>query len=858
MLINTIKKLSQFWVKLEKKYLPAGAWSGDPFTFWQERILFIICFITAVLGPFALVPSIIISISTGLLSVAVLDTFAYFAAVIVLFARNTPFQIRAVSVFCILYLLGVGLLFYLGPLGAGYIWLLGASIIIGSLHDFKAIVSIFVLNVFTFLIFGVLIYAGVLEWAILEERALEKWLVLAVDFLFVNALITITTVLMLYSLKKTLKNEQNIRIEFEENEQRYRTLFETAKDAIILIKDDIIVDCNPSFQLMFKYDDKNKQTDHHPWAFSPSEQSDGQRSDVKAKNFTDAALAGSPQHFEWTHQLQTGEIIESEIVLNRLLLSGEFHLQAVIRDITERKAAEDKLRESEARLYAVFNAVESVPIQGYDRDRRVVFWNRANEKVYGYTSDEAHGRKLDDLIIPDHMRQGVIQGITAWYEEDIPIPAGELVLKDKAGNPVSVFSSHAMITNIKGEKEFFCLDIDLSDYKRMEREKADVEEQYRQAQKMESIGRLAGGVAHDLNNLLSPILGYSEMLLDDFNMEDSRRESVELIFQAGTRARDLVRQLLAFSRKQTLAVNDIDINTTISGFEKLLQRTIREDIVLKLNLSSENLFVRADIGQIEQVLMNLVVNAADAMPDGGSVIIETVLAALDNDYTKCHQGTGPGDCVLVSISDTGCGMDAETTRKIFEPFYSTKGEQGTGLGLATVYGIIKQHSGNIKVFSEPGRGTTFKLYLPVVHDAQEETKAGISTADVIRTRGSETIALVEDNASVRKLAHTLLKKNGYNVLVAENGEDALTMLNNHAGSVSLMLTDVIMPGMNGRDVYGMSRKKYPYMKVLYMSGYTSSVIARHGILEKGVQFIQKPFTVQQLLGKIREILNYSD
>jgi len=858
MFINSIKALPQFWQNLEKKWLPDYVWTGDPFTLWQERILFIICFTATVFGPFALIPSIILSVSTGFANVAVLDIIAYVSAVILLFSRKTPFNIRAALVFCTLYLLGAGLLFFLGPIGTGYIWLLGASIIIGSIYDFRALVFIFILNILTLLFFAFLIYAGMLDWAILTEKALEKWLVMAVNFLVVNALISITTVLMLHSLKKTLRNEQDVRIKLQDNEQRYRTLFETAKNAIFLMKDNLVIDCNPSALLLFGCENKNDLLDLYPWALSPPNQSDGQDSKLKSQILVDAALAGNPQHFEWTHQLKNGAIVESEVLLNRLILNEEFYLQAVVRDITKRKRAEDKLRESEARLYAVFNAVESIPVQGYDRERRVIFWNRASQDVYGYTSEEAHGQKLEDLIIPDCMRQGTIEGITAWYEKDIAIPAGELLLKDKAENPVSVFSSHVMITNINGDKEFFGLDVDLSEYKRIETEKNQVEEQYRQAQKIESIGRLAGGVAHDLNNLLSPILGYSEMLLDDFDIEDSRRESVDLILQAGICARDLVRQLLAFSRKQTLDVKQIDINTTISGFEKLLRRTIREDIELELILTPDNPAIKADIGQIEQVLMNLIVNSADAMPNGGTVIIETDLVDLeDEDYIKLHQGAKPGKYVLVAISDTGCGMDEETRKKIFEPFFSTKGEQGTGLGLATVYGIIKQHDGNIWVYSEPGKGTTFKLYLPVVYEMEVELEYKGNNTAIMETSGTETIALVEDSEPVRKLAEVLLKQNGYNVLVAENGEDALTMLENHAGPVSLMLTDVIMPGINGREVYRMSRKKYPDLKVLYMSGYTSNVIAHHGVLEKGVQFIQKPFTVLQLLTKVREVLNQS-
>ncbi len=731
MFVNSIKALPQFWLDLEKKWLPTYVWTGNPFTLWQERILFIICFSATVFGPFALIPSIILSVSTGFVNVAVLDTIAYVSVVLVLFSRNTSFNIRAASIFCILYVLGAGLLFFLGPIGTGYLWLLGASIIISSIHDFRVVVFIFVLNICTFTLFAFFIDAGILGWGILTDKALEKWLVMAVNFLLVNALITITTVLMLHSLKETLRNEQDVRAKLQENEQRYRTLFETAKDAIFLIKDNIVIDCNPSALLMFGCGDKNELLDLNPWSLSAPQQWDGQDSKLKAQIFVDAALAGNPQHFEWTYQINDGVTIESEVVLNRLRLNKEFYLQAVARDVTE--------------------------------------------------------------------------------------------------------------------------------YKRIEGQKNRAEEQYRQAQKMESIGRLAGGVAHDLNNLLSPILGYSEILLDELEIEDDRRESVDLIFQAGICARDLVRQLLAFSRKQTLNVRHIDINSTISGFEKLLRRTIREDIELELTLTPDNPVVKADIGQMEQVLMNLIVNSADAMPDGGTVVIETALVDLeDGDYIKFHQGVRPGKYVMVAISDTGCGMDEETTKNIFEPFFSTKGEQGTGLGLATVYGIIKQHDGNIWVYSEPGKGTTFKVYLPVVYEVEAHVEDTMNNIESMDSRGTESIALVEDNESVRKLVQSVLRQKGYTVFVADNGEDALTMLENHAGSLGLLLTDVIMPGINGRELYNRARKKYPDLNVLYMSGYTSNVIAHHGVLEKGVQFIQKPFTVMQLLTKVREVLNQTN
>ncbi|MBA4364559.1 MAG: hypothetical protein C0398_00955 [Coprothermobacter sp.] len=396
---------------------------------------------------------------------------------------------------------------------------------------------------------------------------------------------------------------------------------------------------------------------------------------------------------------------------------------------------------------------------------------------------------------------------------------------------------------------------DITECKRGEEEKAKLEEQYRQAQKMESVGRLAGGVAHDLNNLLTPILGFGGLLLDDFSPDDPHRESVQQIVKAAEKSRDLVRQLMAFGRKQVLEFRPLDLNAVVTEFEKLLRHTLHEDIALKVILALSIPAVLGDIGQLEQVVMNLAVNAQDAMPEGGRLTIETSVADLDAAYVAAHQGVVPGRYVLLVISDTGIGMDAETQERIFEPFFTTKEKgKGTGLGLATVYGIVKQHDGNIWVYSELGKGTTFKIYLPAVETAAEPVeRAQVTPLEDLR--GTETILLAEDAAVVRSLAQGILEQQGYRVLLAENGRAALSILAGYDGPVQLLLSDVVMPEMNGRELFASISKDHPGMKVLYMSGYTENVIAHRGVLEAGVQFIQKPFTIHALAAKVRYTLD---
>jgi PAS domain S-box-containing protein len=389
-----------------------------------------------------------------------------------------------------------------------------------------------------------------------------------------------------------------------------------------------------------------------------------------------------------------------------------------------------------------------------------------------------------------------------------------------------------------------------------EKEKINLEAQLRQSQKVEAIGRLAGGVAHDLNNMLCPILNYAQMLTEDLSVGDERREQAMEIVNAGFSARDLVRQLLAFSRKQVITLKPIDINQVVRKIEKLLLRTIPEDIKLKKNLSMEIRPVLADIGQIEQILMNLTVNAADAMPNGGLLTIKTELSNLDEEYARTHPDVRPGLYVMLAVSDTGTGMDDATLGHIFEPFFSTKGERGTGLGLATVYGIVKQHSGNIWVHSEPKMGTTCKIYLPIameVPDKPDKEKSVKKTK--IRPKGDETILLVEDNEQVRHLGRAILKRWGYKVLEAENGEDALDIMAAYNDVIHLLLTDVVMPGMNGKELYEKAVQKNQDLKVLFMSGYTDDIIAHRGVLSDGIQLLEKPFSVNGLAAKVRKVLD---
>lgn len=528
-------------------------------------------------------------------------------------------------------------------------------------------------------------------------------------------------------------------------------------------------------------------------------------------------------------------------------------IEGVVSNITERKNIEAELKKSEASLKEA-QKMANIGSWYWHIKTGEVEWSEEVFNIFQLNPDEFRPQ-IDSILSlspwpEDHqrgeelMQKAIKNREKGSYEQRFLLADGETGYYFSTFQ--GVYDEDGNLTAIRGTIQ------NITDRKKAEKEKAHLEEQYRQAQKVESIGRLAGGVAHDLNNLLTPILGYSEILLEDFSSNDKECSLVSEIQTAGLRAKNLVGQLLAFSRKQALEYITLDMNQVIKGIQKLLKRTIRENIKIKIITSDTPQTIRADIGQIEQVILNLAVNAQDAMPEGGILTIETTRVRHNEEHVDARYDIQSGEFVMLTISDSGCGMDDFTREKIFEPFFSTKGEMGTGLGLATVYGIVKQHEGNIYVYSELNKGTVFKVYLPY-HRALAEKLP--SKEDVGELSGSETILLAEDDENVRSLTIAVLKRYGYKVIETENGYKALDALDSFNDPVHLLLTDVIMPGLNGKDLYTKAAQKCPGLKVIYLSGYTDNVIAHHGILDDGIQLVQKPFSVKTLTAKIREVLN---
>src|SRR5262245_327990 len=530
--------------------------------------------------------------------------------------------------------------------------------------------------------------------------------------------------------------------------------------------------------------------------------------------------------------------------------------QAVARALEQRRLreahrrTEHKLRDSQQILQSVLN---NVPIGVFwkDLNSRYLGCNRTVSEAFGFSGpDEMIGktdyeiptlkkeeadffmRKDREVMETEHGETGIIEPATLADGRNIWMETSKVPLHDDSGDVVGVLGVWQ----------------DISDRLRLE-------DQVRQSMKMEAIGRLAGGVAHDFNNLLTDINGYSDLLLSQLPEGDARRDLVAQVRKAGQRAGGLTRQLLAFSRKTVLVPAVVDLNAQLADIEKLLAPMLGEDVDLRLRPAVNLWRVKVDPVEMGQVVMNLCVNARDAMPQGGKVTIETANVTLGADYVSAHPDAAIGDHVMLAVSDNGCGMDGAIRARIFEPFFTTKGpEKGTGLGLAMVYGIVKQSGGHIEVYSEPGLGSTFKIYLPRDRSGAPPCRSSHGVQP-LAPRGTETILLTEDEEGVRKLTRLVLERSGYKVVEACHGEEALRACEHYVGNVELLITDVVMPNMSGPQLAERLRQLRPGLKVLYLSGYTDDAVVRHGILEGEAPFLQKPFSPDSLALKVREVLD---
>jgi two-component system cell cycle sensor histidine kinase/response regulator CckA len=546
----------------------------------------------------------------------------------------------------------------------------------------------------------------------------------------------------------------------------------------------------------------------------------------------------------WRHRKKDGTIIQVEITSHPIVMDGRDAELILSHDVTEQRKSQESLRQSEERFATAFRSSPLAITISTEEEGQYVDANDAFTKMMGYRREEIVGKTAQELGIwvhPEDRRQ-MVQRVDQKGRTE----AVETRFRTKSGEQRQVRISTERIF-LDGRSCVLANTLDITESRRLE-------EQFRQAQKMEAVGRLAGGVAHDFNNLLSVIMGYSEIAQGAAPAGTPVRKHLDQIKLAAERAAALTHQLLAFSRQQVLEPKVLNLNAVVNSVSKMLLRVIGEDVTLSLSPGEPLGSIKADLSQIEQVLMNLAVNARDAMPQGGKIVIETANVELDETYARQHQSVKPGSYVMLSFSDTGVGMDAKILAQIFEPFFTTKDPgKGTGLGLSTVYGIVKQSGGYVWPYSEPTRGTTFKIYFPRVDGPAEMLAA--PRADLVFDQGTETILLVEDDRAVRALIAELLRGAGYTVLEANDAEAAIEIAEQHRKAIHLVLTDVIMPGMSGGDLIFHLRALQPNLAILFMSGYASDLIGRAGVTEPERFLLHKPFTRKSLLSKVRSMLD---
>ena len=641
------------------------------------------------------------------------------------------------------------------------------------------------------------------------------------------------------SVNRDVTEALNAEQELRDSEELFRLIIENASDVVFILDcDGTVRFVSPSVESTLGYTPQ-QVLKRSAYEFLPPEQV------PDALRLMQDRLEGKDtevhREFACRHKDGSWRVLE---MVARPFRDQQGSRQVVLnaRDVTERKTVEESLRISEERFRHLFER-NLAGVLHSTIDGQLLEWNHAFEQILGYTTEEMRQLSAADLYNDPRDRVAYL----AQLKKDSYVNNYELCFRTHAGARVWVLANANLVdatADKQGEIIGSVMDIT---------ERKHLEEQLRHSQKMDAIGRLAGGVAHDFNNLLTVISGYSDIVLDTLNPGDQTSWQILEIKKAADRAASLTRQLLAFSRRQLIEPSVLDLNTVVSGIHNMLRRVIGEDIELVTILRGTPGWVRADAGQIEQVLVNLVLNARDAMPAGGKLTVELSLEELSRNAWATSPTARAGRYVVLIVSDTGCGMDNDVLSRIFEPFFTTKERgKGTGLGLSTVYGIVKQSGGHIDVSSEIGCGTTFRIYFPLAEESAEPEPEAPVFADV--ADGSETVLVVEDETLVRRMVRQILERHGYKVLEACDGHEALALLAYQHRSIDLILTDAVMPQMNGRQLVEQAAPLYPGIKIMYMSGYTDESL--HGMpIDRNIAFLAKPFTPEVLVRKLRAVLD---
>lgn len=667
----------------------------------------------------------------------------------------------------------------------------------------------------------------------------------AVDYVYKNELQQLGPALL-----RAVNEAHTLRL-LRESEEKYRRLFENSRDALLVLKPPSwhFTDANNAALQMFGVADKADFAVLTPWDVSPEQQSDGRLSSEKAQEMIAIGQREGSNSFEWKYRRLNGETFDADVLLTHIQDGEEVSAQVTVRDITERRKIEEALQKSEAYIKNILETVD----EGFivvDRGYRILSANKAYCNSANLSAEQVIGKLCHE--VSHHCDKPCFEAgeecpVKRAFETGAPHAGSHTHVREN-GTTYHVEIKSYPVTDASGNVMSVIETItDVT-------EKKKLEEQLRHAQKMEAIGTLAGGIAHDFNNILNVILGFGTMVMDRIGDDPLSKEQMNEVLLAADRAANLTKRLLLFSRKEVAEFKSMDVKKIILNMEKMLSRIIGEDIKLVAELMGTKAMVMADAGQMEQVLLNLATNARDAMPKGGSLTIKTELREIDQEFIDAYSYGTPGTYAVIYITDTGLGIDKETQDRIFDPFFTTKEVgKGTGLGLSIVYGIIKEHNGFIKVYSEPGEGTTFKIWLPVIEDTA--TKKPEVEALTSLKGGTETILVAEDDASLRKLTRIVLESAGYTVITAEDGEDAITKFMENKDKIALAVLDMIMPNKSGKEVGEVIREVSPRTKILFASGYTMDIVKTKELTESGFDFILKPVLPRDLLKKVREVLD---
>lgn len=664
--------------------------------------------------------------------------------------------------------------------------------------------------------------------------------------------------------EKLLDQSKKDQASRKDSLEKYQQLFDNANDSIFIMNAEQFIECNLKTEDIFGCS-RAEILQKSPVDFSPAFQPDGRASSKAAIEYIGAAMQGEAQFFNWRHQRLDGSTFDCEVSLNRMELQGAPYIQAIVRDVSLRIATERALYERNLQYESLFRnslvgiwrmefrsplLIDAEPL---DTARSILnegYFSECNEALlmmYGVESKEELA--LKEINIFGTRKEEALEYLEMFVRNDFSTVLLDTVGKNSKGQEKSFRFSYAGYVKDNNLQWIWGIQLDLTEQKLLEK-------QFLQSQKMEAIGLLAGGIAHDFNNLLTVINGYSDLITSKINVDSSIYKNVLSIRKAGDKAANLTGQLLAFSRKQILQPKIVYLNDVLEKMMKMIQRLIGERIVVETKLAKDLGRIRVDPVKVEQIIMNLSVNARDAMPKGGRLVFETSNFTIDKHFSENHSGSKTGQYVLLTVFDTGIGIAESVISQIFDPFFTTKDKAtNTGLGLSTIYGIVKQSNGYILVDSQPGAGATFKVFLPRVEETiniEEEVNLLKVGSEL---KGNETILLVEDADNVREVIRESLEVHGYQIIEAEDGEQALRKVTFARGKIHLVLTDVVMPKMDGHIFVSRLKPILPDIKVIFMSGYTEDALAKKGEIDQGIDFIQKPFNLIDLARRIRKSLD---